>query len=211
MYSTNNDRNHPPYTPANPPYVPAPPPPPTFSPPSHATQSPLPSFVQPAIDPRLRTAAIAILISAAVLAVAALTKAWFVPTGSRDGGLGLLGLESCRRGLCQSTSWFDVPRVPSEIPIFATTALIAIAGTIGLLIHTGVKLLQGAPEGVRVHYLAVAFGCALLGCFAFVASLSIGDNARGLTLGWSTIVAFAGLLATGITTLVMVRPLTQQR
>ena len=206
MYSTNND----PHAPVNPPYVPAPPPVPTFSLPTHAAQPPLPTFVTPAIDPRLRTAGIAVLASAAVLVLAALTKSWFVATGGKDGGLGLLGLESCRRGLCQSVSWFDVPRVPSEIPIFATTALIAVAGTIGLLIHTGVKLLQGAPEGVRLSYLAPAFGCALLGCGAFVASLTIGDNARGLSLGWSTIVAFAGLLATGIT-LLMVRPLTASR
>lgn len=204
MYSTNND----PHTPVHPPYVPAPPPVPTFTLPAHAAQPPLPSFVTPAIDPRLRTAGIAVLVSAAVLVIAALTKSWFVATGGKDGGLGLLGLESCRRGLCQSVSWFDVPRVPSEIPIFATTALIAVAATIGLLIHTGVKLLQGAPEGVRLGTLAPAFGCALLGCVAFVASLTIGDNARGLALGWSTIVAFAGLLATGIT-LLMVRPLTR--
>ena len=41
-----------------------------------------------------------------------------------------------------------------------------------------------------------------------VRHLAFGDNARGITLGWSTIVAFAGLLAAAITTLVMVRPLT---
>jgi hypothetical protein len=205
MYTTNNPPPHHPY---NPSFVPAPPPPQQqFAEPSHAQ---VPSFVTPAIDPRLKTAGIAILVSAAVLMVGMLTKSWFTATG-KDGGLGLLGLEACRKGVCQSISWFDVPRVPSEIPIFATTALIACATTFVLLIHTGVKLLQGSALAVRLHLLIGAFTCSILGSIAFVATMTTGTNARGLSLGWSTIVAFAGLLATAITTLVVVRPLTQER
>lgn len=205
MYTTNNPPSHQPY---NPPYVPAPPPYQQFAEPSHAH---VPSFVTPAIDPRLKTAGIAILVSAAVLLVGMLTKSWFTATGGKDGGLGLLGLEACRRGVCHSVSWFDVPRVPSEIPLIATAALIACATTFVLLAHTGAKLLQGNVLAVRLPWLIGASTCAILGSVAFVATMTTGTNARGLSLGWSTIVAFAGLLATAITTLVVVRPLTQQR
>jgi len=210
MYTTPNTPNaspNPPYPQPNPPYVPAPPPPQQWAQPAHAQLEQVPAFVTPAIDPRLRTAGIAILASALVLLIGALTKSWFVASG-KDGGLGLLGLEACRRGACHSVSWFDVPRVPSEIPIFATTALLAIAASVVSLIHTGAKLLQGNPDGVRLRYLVPALSCAVLGSAAFVGSLAFGDNARGITLGWSTIVCFAGLLAAAITTLVMVRPLT---
>lgn len=165
----------------------------------------LPAFVTPAIDPRVRTAGIAVLASAGVLVLAALTKSWFV-AGS-EGGVGLLGLEACRRGSCQSISWFDVPRVSSQVPIFATTALIACIATIAMLIHTGVRLLQGAPELVRLRYLVPALVCSAAGVTAFVATLTMGDAARGLALGWSTVVGFAGLLASAITTLFFVRPL----
>jgi hypothetical protein len=205
MYTTNNNAPH---SPSNPPYIAAPPPPPNFAEPSHAAAEALPSFVTPAIDPRLRNAGIAILVSALVLLIGALTKSWFV-AGGKEGGLGLLGIEACRRGVCQSVSWFDVPRVPSEIPIFATTALLACAATVVMMIHTGAMLLQGRPEAVRLRYLAPALGCAVLGTAAFVSTLAFGDATRGITLGWSTVVTFAGLLATGITALVMIRPLTQ--
>ncbi len=204
MYTNSNS----PHSNSNPPYVPAPPPPPNFAEPSHANAAPLPSFVTPAIDPRLKAAGLAILASGTVLLLGALTKSWFVASG-KEGGLGLLGIEACRRGVCQSVSWFDVPRVPSQIAIFATTALIACAATIAMLLHTGVMLLRGEPERVRLGFLAPALGCAVLGAGAFVSTLAFGDAARGITLGWSTVVTFAGLLATAITALVMVRPLTK--
>lgn len=175
-----------------------------------STSSPsLPSFVTPAIDPRVRNAGIAVLASAGVLVIAALTKSWF--TAGDEGGIGLLGLEACRRGGCQSISWFDVPRVPSQIPLLATTALIACVATIAALIHSGVRLLQGAPELVRLRYVVPAIVCAAAGVTGFVASLTFGDAARGLSLGWSTVAGFAGLLATAITVVFFVRPLSEER
>lgn len=180
-------------------------------PPSHVTRAParepLPSFITPAIDPRLRTAGFAMLASAAVLLLATLTKSWFV-AGS-EGGVGLLGLEVCRRSGCQSASWFDVPLVPSQIPIFATTALLACLATVGLLVHAGVVLLQGAPGKVRLRWLGHVFGIALVGMVAFVASLSFGHWTRGLSLGWSTVAGIAGLFAAGISAAFVVRPLTR--
>src|SRR6478672_10702378 len=76
----------------------------------------------PAADTRPRTAAIALLGSAAAITIAATTRSWFV---ARDGGVGLVGVERCRRALCESASWFDIKHVPSQILLFATLGVVA--------------------------------------------------------------------------------------
>src|SRR5690606_12480633 len=105
---------------------------------------------------RARTAGIALLVATGLLLVAALTKAWF--TAGSDGGVGLLGLEKCRGALCQSATWFDIKRIPTQIPIFATTALIASLVLVAFLIHTGVMLLQNRPDAVKLTWVAQLLG-----------------------------------------------------
>lgn len=190
--------------PAPPPYF-APNPAPSY-PPAAAVAPPA-----PATDARrrARTAGIALLVATGLMLVAALTKAWF--TAGNDGGVGLLGLEKCRGALCQSATWFDIKRIPTQIPIFATTALIASLVAIAFLIHAGVMLLQNRPEAVKLKWVLQLLGLTSFGMIAFVFSLSIGDWSRGLSVGWSTFVGIGGLIAAAAVTGTMVRPLTQPR
>lgn len=156
-----------------------------------------------------RTAGIALLAATCLLLVAALTKSWF--TAGHDGGVGLLGLEKCRGGLCQTATWFDIKRIPAQIPIFATVALIASLVAVAFLIHAGVMLLQDRPGAIKLTWLTQLLGLTSFGMVAFVFSLSIGDWSRGLSLGWSTFAGAGGLLAAAVVTATMIRPLAARR
>ncbi len=200
MYSSPD--SHPSAPPA-PPYLgPAP-----ASPPPRAAAVTQPAPLASART-RARTAGIAILVATGLLLVAALTKAWF--TAGSDGGVGLLGLEKCRGALCQSATWFDIKRIPTQIPIFATTALIASLVLVAFLIHAGVMLLQNRPEAVKLTWVAQLLGLTSFGMIAFVFSLSIGNWSRGLAIGWSALVGIGGLVAAAVVTAAMVRPLVQR-
>lgn len=192
-----------PSLPSPPPAYVAPNPPPSY-PPATAV---LPPEVATDTTGRsaTRIAGITLLAATALLLVAALTKSWF--TAGNDGGVGLLGLEKCRGALCQTATWFDIKRIPAQIPIFATVALIASLGAVAFLIHAGVMLLQHRPEAIRIKWLSQLLGLASFGLVAFVFSLSIGEWSRGLALGWSTFVGVGGLVAAAVVTAVLVRPL----
>jgi hypothetical protein len=155
---------------------------------------------------KARIAGIALLVATGLILIAALSKAWF--TAGDSGGVGLLGLEKCRRGLCESATWFDIKRIPTQIPIFATVALIASLAAVAFLIHTGVMLLQNRPEAIKLKLLSQVLGLTSFGMVAFVFSLSIGDWSRGLSMGWSAFLGFGGLIAASAVTALMVRPLT---
>ena len=154
-------------------------------------------------------AGIALLATAALVLLATLTKGWFTPDHN-DGGVGLLGLESCRGALCRSVTWFDVKRVPPQIPIFATTALVACLSVVAFMIHAGVALLRGRPETIRLGWLSQLLGLAALAICAFVFSLSIGDWSRGLALGWSAFVGIVAVVGAALLTIFVVRPLVKE-
>ena len=187
-------------------------PPPYFAPNPAPSYPPAAAITQPtptSAASRARTAGIALLVATGLMLLAALTKAWF--TAGSDGGVGLLGLEKCRGAICQSATWFDMKRIPTQIPIFATTALIATLVTVALLIHTGIMLLQNRPEAIKLKWVAQLLGLTSFGMVAFVFSLSIGDWSRGLSIGWSTFVGIGGLIGASAVMATMVRPLTTSR
>jgi hypothetical protein len=194
---------------------PLPPPPPAPAP-YHA--NPPPSYppaaavatppVQTTAD-KARMAGFGILASGGLILVAALSKAWFTAgSGSRGGGVGLLGLEKCRNAMCETATWFDLKNIPAQIPIFATVALIASLVAVAFLIHTGIVLLQNRVEAVKLKWLSQVLGLTSFGMVAFVFSLSMGDWSRGLSLGWSTFVGLGGLIGASVVTATMIRPLT---
>ncbi|HEY5944824.1 MAG TPA: hypothetical protein VIV40_05005 [Kofleriaceae bacterium] len=198
------------HRPDHPSPVPPPPAAPYFAPnpaPSYPPAAAI-SQPQPGTDHRARTAGIALLAATGLVLIAALTKAWF--TAGHSGGVGLLGLEKCHGAICESATWFDIKRIPTQIPIFATTALIASLGAIAMLIHTAVMMLQGRPEAVKLKWLSQLLGLTSFGMVAFVFSLSIGDWSRGLSIGWSTFVGLGGLIAASVVTATMVRPLASR-
>jgi hypothetical protein len=188
---------------------PAPPPPPYVAPtpaPSYPARAAITQSTPIATDGRARVAGIALLVATGLLLVAALTKSWFTAGG--DSGVGLLGLEKCRGLVCQSATWFDMTRIPTQIPIFATTALIASLVAVALLVHAGVMLVQNRPEAVKLTWVSQLLGLTSFGIVAFVFSLSFGEWSRGLSIGWSAFVGIGGLIAAAVVTATMVRPLT---
>jgi len=199
MYNSPEQPQLPPPPPAPAPYF-APNPAPSY-PPAAAISQPQ---TQP--DTRARTAGIALLVATGLMLLAALTKAWF--TAGHSGGVGLLGLEKCHGAICETATWFDIKRIPTQIPIFATTALIAALVAVAFLIHTGVMLLQNRPEAIKLKWVSQLLGITSFGMVAFVFSLSIGDWSRGLSIGWSTFVGIGGLIAASVVMATMVRPLT---
>jgi hypothetical protein len=203
MYnSPDHQQPLPPPPPAPAPYYANPPP---SYPPSAAIAQPQAST----LTDKARMAGIGILASGGLILIAALSKAWFTAGGgSRGGGVGLLGLEKCRRGMCETATWFDLKNIPSQIPIFATVALIASLVAVAFLIHTGVMLLQNRVQAVKLKWLSQVLGLTSFGMVAFVFSLSVGDWSRGLSMGWSTFVGLGGLIGASVVTAVMVRPLT---
>ena len=184
-------------------------PPPYFAPNPAPSYPPASAITQPATttaDNRARTAGIALLVATGMILIAAITKSWF--TAGNSGGVGLLGLEKCRGMICETATWFDIKRIPTQIPIFATTALIASLVAIAFLIHAGVMLVQNRPEAVKLKWVSQLLGLTSFGMVAFVFSLSIGDWSRGLSIGWSTFVGIGGLIAASVVMATMVRPLT---
>ncbi|NVB81579.1 MAG: hypothetical protein HOV81_24510 [Kofleriaceae bacterium] len=159
----------------------------------------------PATDVRARNAGIALLGAAGVTLIAVLSKAWF--TAGEEGGVGLLGIETCRRSMCQGISWFDVKHIPTQIPIFATMGLVAALVAIAFLVHAGVMLLQNRPGNVKLKWISQLVGLTSGAITGFVVALSIGDWSRGLHIGWSTFLGYAGILGAGAVMGFMVKPL----
>jgi hypothetical protein len=159
------------------------------------------------VSTRAQTAGVALLVAAAVLLVAALTKSWFT---ADNGGVGLVGLESCRGDVCRSITWFDVRRVPAQLPIFATTALITTLALAAFTAHSGIALIRRRPRTVKLVWLSQMIGLASFGLAAFLFSLSIGDWSRGLSFGWSALAGVVAVAATGLIAGFLVRPLTRR-
>jgi hypothetical protein len=186
-------------------------PPQPHSHPFYPQPSPGPSYppatpvTAPATDVRARNAGIALLAAAGVTLIAVLSKAWF--TADHEVGVGLLGIEKCRRSVCQGVSWFDAKHIPAQIPIFATMGLVAALVAVALLVHAGVMLLQNRPASVKLKWISQLVGITSGAVTGFVVALSFGDWSRGLHLGWSTFLGYAGIIGAGAVMGFMVRPL----
>ena len=187
------------------------PPPPFFANPAPSYPAATPVVVQPVVSTALRAqvAGVALLAAAGLLLVAALTKAWFVAEHG-NGGAGLIGLESCRGPVCKSITWFDVRRIPAQIPIFATTALLTTIALVAFSLHSAVVLVRRRPYAVKLRWLSQLIGLASFGVAAFLFSLSIGDWSRGLAYGWSAFAGVAGVIATALIAGFLVRPLARR-
>jgi hypothetical protein len=160
-------------------------------------------------DHRARVAAIALAASALALAIAYLTKAWF--SAGPGAHVGLLGIEACKRHGCESMSWFAVKHgVAAQIPVFATFALVAGAIALGFILHTIAMLVRGTPRAVQLQWLTRTLSFAAAASTAFVVSLSIGETSRGLSIDWGVFVGIGSVLAAGIITATLVRPLTRE-
>ena len=162
-----------------------------------------------AVDPRAKTAAIALFVACAAMLVGLASYGWFKsPDG--DGGIGLLGLERCRKFGCQTMTWFDVPRAPGELQMFSAIGVLGIAAAVGFLIHTGVMLLRNRPKKVLLTWVNVTLGLAAFGTMSFLFRLGTGDLSKELKWGWAGFAALAGIVTAGIVVPAIVRPMAKK-
>jgi len=156
-----------------------------------------------------RLAAIALFIAAVAILAGTLSKSWF--TASRgDAGVGLSGVKICNHGECRTASWSDMPRVPSEVPLFGYLGLIGGVLAAAGCVATGGLLLANRRDKVMLKPLGAVLGVAALGQIAFVNRFMSGGGDKGVSIGWSMIVALAGLVAVAVISKALVTPLLQE-
>lgn len=162
------------------------------------------------LSSKSRNAAIALGAAALALLVGIMSYSWFTaPRG--HGGVGLLGIQDCSEGLCQSVSWGDMGKeAPGDVKIFGylgfafslIAALACMATAVMMLIKRERKLL----ELNATRWLAAPITLGLLGQIVFVNKIMGTGDMRKLSIGWSLIVAVAGALAAAIVIRTMVAP-----
>lgn len=159
------------------------------------TPSPsLPVAAATATDPiRARNTAIMLWVAAALVLVGIFTKSWFTPDRG-EGGIGLTGIEVCGGGRCETASWGDLERVPSDIPLVAWIGLLAGLGAAGFAVAAGVLAIQGRADRIPLKVFHVVVGLAAFGTTMFLMRI-MTEMDRGTSLGWSGFVAIGGLLA----------------
>jgi hypothetical protein len=160
------------------------------------------------VDDRARNAAIALCGAAVLLLVGLISHAWFTARG--DGGVGLLGVEECRRAMCRSMNWFDIPRAPAEVKLFSTIGIIGLVGAIGFLAQAALMLFRREAHRVMMVPLNAALGIAAFGCFSFFFHLTFGELSRRLSVSYAGILAMAGIIGASIVIGTMVRPLAKR-
>ena len=144
-------------------------------------------------DGKAQAIAFALFGAAIVTLVGLVTKSWFTVPG---GGVGLTGVEACRGARCMSMSWGDIPRVPSDIAIWAYLGLIAGLAAVGVAGAMGGMLLAGKAHKIPVRPFNLVLGAAAFGTTMFLMRL-YSDDPRHATFGWSGFVAIGGLLVIG--------------
>jgi hypothetical protein len=173
------------------------------------------SLAPPALDPfphalpadtRARNAAIAIVLCTAVLLVGLVSRSWFT---ARGGSLGLLGIEECRGAVCQTMSWFDFARAPTELKLFSTIGIVGIVVALGLLAQAAVMLFTRRSHRVMLVPLNAALGIAAFGCFSFFIHLTFGELSTRLSISFAGLFAMGGIIAASIVIGAMVRPLAR--
>jgi hypothetical protein len=142
----------------------------------------------------------AVAASAAAVIVGILASSWFTARGS---SAGLLGVETCRRGACATTSWSDTS-APLEVALFSAIGLV---GALASIVMSGiVTSLVFVRKNARIPYriLNGALAVAAFGCVAFMTRLS-GELVKGLSIGFAGFVMVAGLVGLAIATRFLVR------
>jgi hypothetical protein len=158
------------------------------------------------VDTRARNTAIALLGAAALLVIGMISHAWFT---ARGGNVGLLGIEECHKLMCRSMSWFDVPRAPSELKLFATIGLLGGLAALGFLVQAAVVLFKNAPHRVMTKWLNGSLGLAAFGVFSFFFHLTFGEMSKKLSFGWAGFSAMTAIIGASVVIGTMLRPLTR--
>jgi hypothetical protein len=152
--------------------------------------------VHPGRDSKLQPIAFGLFGAALVALIGLVTKSWFTVPG---GGVGLTGVEACRGSHCMSMSWSDIPKIPSDIPLFAWLGLLSGLAAVGAAATMGGMLLAGKTAKIPLKAVNVVLGVAAFSTTMFLMRL-YSDDPKHATFGWSGFVAIAGIVAIGALT-----------
>jgi hypothetical protein len=186
--------------PIPPPIYPPPPPPPAYA------AAPAPAL-HPGSDAKLKPIAFALFGTAVIALVGLVTKSWFTVPG---GGIGLSGIEACHGGRCMAISWSEIPKLPSDIPLFAWLGLLSGLAAVGVSAAMGGMLLAGKAAKIPLKAFNVVLGVAAFSTTMFLMRL-YSDDPKHATFGWSGFVAIGALIAIGAITKQGVAPRVKAR
>jgi hypothetical protein len=173
-----------------------------------APQGPAPAAQPP--NPA-QTAGIILGVCALALLVALFTKGWAgASEGRLDIGAGLLGIEGCSEGRCESVDWdkgadrLDIPGDVKTMRMIGLLAGLAAAGVLGAA--AGMCLTrspQKIPVGMFVTVLAAASGTLTW----FAVRLWMSDDDVNFGPAWGAFVGIGSLIAGSVVLRTMVKPM----
>ena len=156
------------------------------------------------ISPRSRTAAIALFAAAAAIGVAVLSKSWF--SAGDEGGIGLTGIEECRRGVCHSASWGEM-NAPGDLTAFGyigfaggLIAALACAAA-ALLLVTG-----RAKKLVELKATRVLSGALVVGALGQIAFVNTVMGKGRAPIGWALVVGIGAALGAAVVVKLLLTP-----
>lgn len=158
---------------------------------------------------KARNAAIAMFITALAILIGVFTHSWFTMDRG-EGGIGLTGIEECRRGLCRSATWGEMgDGIPGGLSLFGYVGFLGGLAAAAGCVAAGAMLLRGNARKLPLKLVNVAFGVAAFGQLGFVSRIFAAGNMKGVSLGWSLFVAIGGMIAAAVITKTMVMPAIQ--
>jgi hypothetical protein len=139
--------------------------------------------------------AIALWVTAVVILVGLFTKSWFTPERG-DGGIGLTGVEVCRRDHCQTASWDELRRAPRDINVFAWLGLLGGIGAAGFAAAIGGMVASGKAARIPLKVFNAVLGVAAFSTTMFAMRV-FGEMSKDVSFSYSGFLAIGGLIATG--------------
>jgi hypothetical protein len=176
--------------------------PPVHPPPPHAAAPANPA----------QTAGILMLVCGLVILIGTVTKSWFSESrGRNEVGVGLLGMEVCRGGHCQSVSWGDMKgaKIPGDIVAFGYLGFLGGLASVAACGAAGGLALARRTDKIPVKPLmGVLAGTSGAMAFWFVRVLTEGGKMPSPS--FSGFVALGGLIAGGYVLKQQLTPLVTQ-
>lgn len=161
-----------------------------------------------------QTSGIILLVCALAILIGLFTKGWGTASeGREDVNAGLLGIEGCRGGQCQSIEWDLAEKaldIPSDVGMFRILGLLAGLAAIGGIAAAGGMALSRKTGQIPLKPIQGVMGAASFTLTYFAIRLSMSDKDVNFGPGFSVFLAIGGLIAAGIVMQTMLRPLIQQ-
>lgn len=151
-------------------------------------------------DP-VKTAAYMLLAAAGLTLIGVFFKDWVTAdAGSRKIAIGPLGMEMCRKGMCEGKTIFDsevsrqLSKQGGDIVISMYIGVLAGLASVVIAAIFGAKALKGARDGYPPFKLGqVAFGLATFGFVFFVVRI-FSEGGHGLGPGWAMFPGIGGVV-----------------